>query len=213
MNMNYSPLDQLIMQVDQTIRLFCTKPVTGARTYPVTEPAAPLLSEAESRHAAGLMRVNHTGEICAQALYQGQALTARNPEIRAAMQHAAQEEIDHLAWCEQRLQELHSRTSYLNPVWYIGSLALGLAAGIAGDKWSLGFLAETERQVTQHLADHLERLPSQDTASRQIVAQMKIDEQQHAHTATAAGAAELPAPIKWGMKLASKMMTTLAYYI
>lgn len=213
MSRNFSLLDECVMQLDQTLRLFHNKTTTSARAYPAQATPANPLSSAENRQAASLMRVNHSGEVCAQALYQGQALTARDEGIRRTMQQAAAEEIDHLAWCEQRLQELNSRPSYLNPVWYIGSLAIGIAAGIAGDKWSLGFLAETERQVTEHLADHLQQLPLADTASRQVVAQMKLDEQQHAHTAVAAGAAELPLPIKFGMRLASKVMTKIAYYV
>ncbi len=213
MTPSYSWLDHCIMQVDQTLRIFHHQTSEPNRAYPVLESDLPSLSIAETRHAAGLMRVNHTGEVCAQALYQGQALTARKASIRQAMQHAAVEERDHLAWCERRLTELNASTSYLNPIWYLGSLVLGIAAGIAGDQWSLGFLAETERQVTEHLTDHLQQLPAIDSTSRQIVEQMRYDEQQHAHTAVATGAAELPAPIKLAMKLTSKVMTTVSYYI
>lgn len=209
----FSLLDKCIMQLDQTLRIFCSKTVTSARIYPAHDNAKNPLSPAESRQAASLMRINHTGEVCAQALYQGQALTARDECIAHTMQQAALEEVDHLVWCEQRLQELDSRTSYLNPIWYLSSLAIGIMAGIAGDKWSLGFLAETERQVTRHLESHLQLLPITDIASRVIVEQMKIDEQQHAHTAVAAGAAELPLPVKSGMKLASLIMTRITYYI
>lgn len=210
---NFSLLDEYIMQLDKTLRLFHNKTVTSERPYPAQDTPTNPLSVVASRQAGRLMRVNHTGEVCAQALYQGQALTARDQNIRHTLRQAAAEEMDHLVWCEQRLQELNGRASYLNPLWYIGSLAIGLAAGIAGDKWSLGFLAETERQVSEHLAGHLQQLPIADNATRQVVEQMKHDEQQHAHTAVAAGAAELPLPIKFGMRLASKAMTKIAYYI
>ena len=159
------------------------------------------------------MRVNHVGEICAQALYQSQALTAKDPSLRAKMQSAADEEVDHLAWCEQRLEELGSRKSILNPVWYAGSFAIGAAAGIAGDKWNLGFVAETERQVVEHLESHLTVLPEQDRRSREVVEQMKQDEAEHARMAVGAGAAALPAPVKSLMKLASRVMTRTAYWL
>lgn len=210
---NYSKLDEWLIELDQGLRMLKGKASLPTRSYPATNAENLTLTAAEKKQAAGLMRVNHAGEVCAQALYQGQALTARDASIKQTMQQAASEEIDHLAWCEQRLTELNGRPSYLNPVWYLGSLAIGLAAGIAGDKWSLGFLAETERQVTAHLTAHLQQLPSEDSISRQVVAQMQADEQQHAHTAEAAGAAELPKLLKFGMKLASKIMTRVAYYI
>jgi ubiquinone biosynthesis monooxygenase Coq7 len=177
------------------------------------EDAPPELSAADRRHAAGLMRVNHVGEVCAQALYQAQALTGTNPETRAQMRRAAREEIDHLAWTEQRLAELGERASLLNPLWYGGAFAIGLAAGRLGDRTSLGFVVETERQVEQHLASHLEKLPAADTASRAIVAQMKADEAAHALWAQRAGGIELPAPVRGAMRLAAKVMTTSAYYI
>jgi ubiquinone biosynthesis monooxygenase Coq7 len=159
------------------------------------------------------MRINHVGEVCAQALYQGQATTARLDTVRDKMERAAQEENDHLAWCEQRLEELDSHKSYMNPLWYAGSFAIGAAAGMAGDKWSLGFVVETERQVVRHLEKHLGRLPAQDEKSRAILEQMKVDEAHHATTALQAGGAELPAPIKTAMRISSKLMTTLAYKI
>jgi ubiquinone biosynthesis monooxygenase Coq7 len=159
------------------------------------------------------MRVNHTGEICAQALYQGQALTARNPDARAALEQAASEENDHLAWTSQRIAELGGRTSFLNPLFYTGSFALGAVAGILGDKWNLGFLAETERQVEAHLEGHLGRLPAQDEKSRAIVAEMKDDEARHASTAIQHGGAELPAPVKLAMKMGSQVMTRTAFWI
>lgn len=171
------------------------------------------LSEQEKRESAGYMRVNHVGEICAQALYQSQALTASDPNLRAKMQSAAAEEVDHLAWCEQRLEELGSRKSVLNPLWYAGSFAIGATAGIAGDKWNLGFVAETERQVVEHLESHLAVLPEQDHRSREVVEQMKHDESEHAKMAVDAGAAMLPAPVKSLMKLASRVMTRTAYWL
>lgn len=169
------------------------------------------LDERERRLSGALMRVNHVGEVCAQALYQAQALTARDPALRAQMEQAADDEIDHLAWTEQRLRELDDRPSLLNPLWYAGAFAIGLAAGRAGDRWSLGFVAETERQVEEHLAGHLDRLPAHDAASRAIVASMKDDEARHASTAEAAGARRLPLPVRWAMRGAAKVMTTTAH--
>ena len=159
------------------------------------------------------MRINHVGEICAQALYQSQALTSRSPEIRKKMKQASEEEIDHLAWCEQRLGELGGRKSYLNPIWYAGSFAIGTAAGLAGDKWNLGFVAETEKQVVEHLDGHLGKLPKSDVRSREVVSQMKEDEAKHAEEAVDAGAAELPPPVRSLMKIASGIMTRTAYWI
>ena len=181
------------------------------RACPTADAAE--LSTAERRLSGALMRVNHVGEVCAQALYQAQALTARTPALRAQMEAAARQETDHLAWTEQRLHELGDRPSLLNPLWYAGAFALGLAAGRAGDAWSLGFVVETERQVEQHLAGHLSRLPASDAASRAIVAQMKDDEAQHAAAAQQAGAVELPAPVRWAMRMAAKVMTTTAHRI
>lgn len=205
-------LDKLIIEFDKGLRtLFAPAPTVRPR--PGRDlPEAPL-SEAERRHAAGLMRVNHAGEVCAQALYQGQALTARNPAAKAALEKAAQEETEHLNWCETRLMELGSHTSRLNPLWYTGSLAIGMLAGALGDKWNLGFLAETERQVGAHLQGHLERLPAQDARSRAIVEQMNIDEARHATTALEHGGAALPLPVRLLMKLTSKVMTQTAYRI
>jgi ubiquinone biosynthesis monooxygenase Coq7 len=159
------------------------------------------------------MRVNHVGEVCAQALYQSQKLLAKNPETRALLDEAAQEEMDHMAWCEERLKELDSRPSLLNPIWYLGSFGIGLLAGLAGDRWSLGFVAETEKQVERHLDDHLEKLPASDQRSRAIVAQMRADEIEHGASALASGGKELPAPIKTLMAGISKIMTTTAYKI
>ncbi len=159
------------------------------------------------------MRINHSGEVAAQGLYQGQALTARLPQVRDKMQRAAQEENDHLAWCEHRLKQMGTHTSYLNPLWYLGSVAIGAAAGIAGDKWSLGFVAETEHQVVRHLDEHLSRLPSQDGKSRAILEQMRVDEGQHATHALDGGGVPLPEPIRKVMSLTSKVMTRTAYWI
>ncbi len=156
------------------------------------------------------MRVNHVGEVCAQALYQGQALTSRSAAVREKMREAADEEIDHLNWCYQRIETLGGHTSLFNPIWYAGSFALGVGAGLAGDKWSLGFLAETEKQVVEHLHSHLERLPPQDIVSRAVVGQMAEDEAKHAEMAISEGGAELPAPIKGLMKLTARIMTTVA---
>jgi ubiquinone biosynthesis monooxygenase Coq7 len=183
----------------------------GAQAGGAAAPAA--LSESERRLAGALMRVNHVGEVCAQALYQAQALTARSPALREQMLAAAREETDHLAWTQGRLAALGARPSLLNPVWYGGAFAIGLAAGRLGDARSLGFVVETERQVEQHLADHLERLPEADTASRAVVAQMKADEARHADDALAAGAEPLPAPAQGLMRLAAKVMTTVAHRV
>jgi ubiquinone biosynthesis monooxygenase Coq7 len=171
------------------------------------------MTESDRQLAGALMRVNHVGEVCAQALYQAQALTARNEAIREHMQHAAREEIDHLAWTQQRLSELGARRSLLNPLWYAGALAVGLVAGRLGDRASLAFLVETERQVEQHLASHLERLPAEDQRSRAIVEQMKIDEAAHAERAEAAGALPMPAPVRLAMRLAARVMTATAHHV
>lgn len=205
-------LDRVIIAFDNGLRTLLA-PAHGARSTPGEAMPEPELTAAERQHAAGLMRVNHTGEICAQALYQGQALTARNEDARAALEKAAAEETDHLAWTAQRIGELGGRPSFMNPLWYAGSFALGAAAGLLGDKWNLGFLAETERQVEGHLAGHLDRLPAQDEKSRAIVNEMKVDEARHARTAVDYGAAELPEPVKLAMKLASRVMTRTAYWI
>lgn len=173
-----------------------------------------VLGDTERRLAAALMRVNHVGEVCAQALYTAQALTTRSPQLREHFEAAAREETDHLAWTEQRLAELGDRTSVLNPLWYAGAFGIGLVAGrLGGDRVSLGFVVETERQVEQHLESHLERLPAQDAASRAIVHQMKDDEARHAQQAEAAGAAKLPLPVRLGMRAAAKVMTTTAHYL
>ncbi len=205
-------LDRLITAFDNGLRTLLA-PAHSARAVPGNAVNEAEMTAPERDLAAALMRVNHTGEICAQALYQGQALTARNVEARAALEQAAAEEADHLAWTAQRIDELGGRASFLNPLWYAGSFALGAAAGLLGDKWNLGFLAETERQVEGHLAGHLDRLPSQDEKSRAIVNEMKVDEARHARTAVEHGAAELPEPVKLAMKLGSRIMTRTAYWI
>jgi len=205
-------LDRLITAFDNGLRTLLA-PAHSARAVPGAALAEPEMTAPERQVAAALMRVNHTGEICAQALYQGQALTARNATARAALEQAAAEETDHLAWTAQRIEELGGRASLLNPLWYAGSFALGAAAGFLGDKWNLGFLAETERQVEGHLEGHLDRLPAQDEKSRAIVNEMKVDESRHARTAVDHGAAELPEPVKLAMKLGSRIMTRTAYWI
>lgn len=205
-------LDRAIIEFDKALRtVFAGAPTARAR--PGEQLPEAELSHEEKRHAAALMRVNHVGEVCAQALYQGQALTSRDPATRQALVHAAWEETEHLNWTEKRIEELGGRKSLLNPLWYAGSLALGVFAGKCGDKWNLGFLAETERQVGAHLADHLRRLPASDERSRAIVTQMAADEAEHAETAVRLGGTELPAPVKQAMQLSSKLMTGTAYYL
>ena len=206
-------LDRFIIRVDEALRLSSGAAPAPGRPNPAGELAQPELDESERQHAAGLMRVNHAGEICAQALYAGQAATARHAEVRTAMQQAANEEIDHLSWCESRLDELDSHPSYLNPLWYAGSFAIGALAGLAGDSWSLGFVRETENQVEAHLQQHLDRLPGGDERSRAIIDQMKTDEANHGRMAEAAGGKELPGVIRKTMALASGIMKTLAYRI
>lgn len=185
----------------------------AARPYPAASQPAVSLDEQESRHAAGLMRVNHSGEIAAQALYRGQSVTARNPAVRDALIDAAREEQDHLAWCAARLNELGAAPSRLNPLWYVGSFAIGLIAGAAGDRVSLGFVAETERQVEGHLDEHLAKLPAADARSRRILEAMKEDEIRHGQNATAAGAANLPVLVREAMTMTSRIMTRSAYWI
>jgi ubiquinone biosynthesis monooxygenase Coq7 len=208
-----SPLDRLIIEFDTALRSV----VGGAHAHRPTPEAEvkteSVLEPAEREHAAGLMRVNHVGEVCAQALYQSQKLFARNPEIQEMLHHSGQEEMDHLAWCETRLQELGSHTSYLNPFWYAGSFVIGMAAGLAGDKWSLGFVSETEKQVENHLQSHLHKLPENDHRSRAIVEQMRIDEIEHGQAARNAGGSALPEPLKKVMQAMSRVMTTSAYKI
>lgn len=205
-------MDQLIVEFDKALRTIFA-PARSVRPVPGGDLPDVPLSDAEREHVAGLMRVNHCGEICAQALYQGQAIMSRDPNIRSELQQASNEETEHLAWTEQRIAELGGRKSLLNPLWYGGSFALGLLAGRLGDRWNLGFLAETERQVEAHLSGHLERLPAGDQKSREIIEQMKTDEARHADTAVGLGAHEFPSPVKAAMKLMARVMTTTAYRV
>jgi ubiquinone biosynthesis monooxygenase Coq7 len=204
--------DPLIISLDNALRTLAGA-VHPARPNPAGVPEDETLSAAERREAGALMRVNHVGEVCAQALYQAQALTARTPELRRQMELAAREETDHLAWTQQRLAELGDRVSLLNPLWYAGAFGIGLLAGRGGDATSLGFVVETERQVEEHLATHLDRLPPADTRSRAIVEVMKADERRHADEASAAGGAELPRPVRWLMRGAAMVMTSTAHRI
>jgi 3-demethoxyubiquinol 3-hydroxylase len=208
-----SPLDRLITEFDIALRSVAGGANAQRPSPEELDQPATILDAAEREHAAGLMRINHVGEVCAQALYQAQKLVTRNPEIQEMLNESAQEEMDHLAWCETRLKELGSHTSYLNPIWYAGSFAIGLVAGLAGDRWSLGFVAETEKQVENHLNSHLETLPLEDHRSRAIVDQMRMDEIEHGQSALNAGGEALPEPVKQVMQLASKIMTTTAYKI
>ena len=203
-------MDQLIVEFDKALRTLFA-PARSVRPVPGGDMPDTLLSDAQREHIAGLMRVNHCGEICAQALYQGQAIMSRDASVRRELEQASNEETEHLAWTEQRIAELGGRKSLLNPLWYSGSLALGMLAGRLGDRWNLGFLAETERQVEAHLGGHLDQLPAEDQKSRQIIGQMKVDEARHADTAIGLGAQELPGPVKAAMKLMARVMTTTAY--
>ncbi len=200
-------LDELIVAFDRGLRTVFA-PAQSLRATPGEDLPETDMTEEQRRLSASLMRVNHAGEICAQALYQGQALTARDPSSRAALEQAAREETEHLAWTERRIEELGGRKSLLNPAWYAGSFAIGALAGLAGDRWNLGFLAETERQVVAHLDGHLARLPGEDRRSRAIVESMRVDEARHATSAIGHGAAELPAPAKAFMRFTSRVMTT-----
>ena len=205
-------IDRFIAEFDQGLRTVLAEAQT-LRPFPDRDKSESQLSDSEKRRAAALMRINHSGEVCAQALYNGQALTARNPATEAALREASQEETEHLAWCEKRIRELGSHKSFLNPMFYAGSFALGAFAGALGDKWNLGFLAETENQVGKHIEGHLKRLPEQDEKSRAILEQMKIDEARHATTAITHGGAPLPLPVKLAMELSSKIMTKTTYWI
>lgn len=205
-------IDRLILAFDKGLRTVFA-PAPSARAMPGAELAETPLAERERMRVAAMMRVNHSGEVCAQALYEGQALTARDAKAREALEKAAREETDHLAWTERRIEELGGRKSLLNPLWYAGSFAIGAAAGMAGDRWNLGFLAETERQVVEHLEGHLERLPAEDRKSRAILEQMREDEARHATSALAQGAGELPDPVRGLMRIAARVMTGTAYWI
>lgn len=205
-------LDKIIIEFDKGLRTLFAQ-AQSARPFPDKDLPDADLNETEKKHAAGLMRVNHTGEICAQALYQGQALTARDPDVQKRLLSAAQEETEHLAWTAKRVHELGSHLSVLNPLMYTGSLALGAFAGVIGDKWNLGFLAETERQVGAHLQSHLSSLPAQDVKSRAVVQQMYVDEVGHSDMAVELGGAELPLPVKLAMRATGKVMTRTAYWV
>lgn len=207
---NLSAADRLILGLDRGLRTVLGAGDPGARPNPADDVTDGALDDVERRHAAGLMRVDHAGEVAAQALYHGQALTARSERVRTAFEAAAREENDHLVWCQRRVEELGGQVSLLGPVWYAGSFAIGALAGALGDRISLGFVAETERQVTRHLEDHLARLPEADGRSRAILAQMKVDESEHATRAAQAGAARMPPAVRGLMQLVSRVMTTTA---
>jgi ubiquinone biosynthesis monooxygenase Coq7 len=205
-------IDNIITTFDTALRTVFTE-AKSTRAHPDTAIDEDGITDSAKQNVISLMRINHVGEVCAQALYSGQAFTSRNPQIVNALKHAAAEETDHLAWCESRIKELGGRKSLLNPVWYLSSFTIGAVAGAISDKWNLGFLAETEQQVSAHLSSHLEKLPTTDSKTRAIVEQMHIDETAHAQEAVNLGAAELPHAVKAAMKLSSKLMTTTAYYV
>ncbi|KTC64869.1 ubiquinone biosynthesis protein (plasmid) [Legionella adelaidensis] len=210
----FKPVEELIINFDSLLRsVFVPQNRFVERSSPALNMPEPQLNHAEKKHVAGLMRVNHAGEVCAQALYQGQALTAKLPGTRKQMEKAAREEVDHLGWCELRLNELGSQPSILNLIWYTQSFLIGALAGLAGDQWSLGFVVETERQVTAHLEDHIQKLPKLDEKTQIILKKMQEEEIQHAELARKAGAKELPRPIQELMRLMSKVMTKTSYYI
>ena len=208
-----TPLDRLLASANNALRTVATPAGRSARPNPAEHIIDAELDDRQKAHAAGLMRVNHAGEVCAQALYQGHAAVARDKTIEAQIQQAADEEFDHLAWCEERIHELGEDVSKLSPFWYAGAFAIGAASGILGDRWSLGFIAETEKQVCAHLDSHLEALPEEDAKSRAIVEQMRDEEEEHGDHAIEAGAAELPAPVKRLMQLTAKVMTKTAYWV
>lgn len=209
----YSLIDRLIIETDKALTTVIGQPETTTRPLPGTDLIEHELTSQERHHSVRLMRVNHAGEVSAQALYQGQALTAKLPEVRKAMEQAALEENDHLVWCQQRVDYLGGHASVLNPVWYAGSFLMGAVAGKIGDKWSLGFVVETEKQVVQHLEEHLAEISVHDEKSRAVLEQMKMDELHHGTVAHNAGAAALPAPVKLMMGLMSKVMTKTSYWI
>ena len=212
-NRELSAIDRLLAGANDALRTIAAPAGQATRPSPTTAVAAGELNATQRSHAAGLMRVNHAGEVAAQALYKGHAAVARDSTVEAQMQQAADEEFDHLAWCEQRLHELGEIPSRLSPLWYTGAFAIGAASGMLGDKWSLGFIAETERQVCDHLDSHLQGLPEADAKSRAIVTQMRDEEHKHGEDAVAAGAAELPRPVKQLMRVTAKIMTRTAYWV
>ncbi|MFT7406074.1 2-polyprenyl-3-methyl-6-methoxy-1,4-benzoquinone monooxygenase [Zhongshania sp.] len=213
MTRQYTLLDRALMGADRSLKTLIKGSSTARRQSPAQHISSSLSTDQDRRHVAGLMRINHTGEVCAQALYQGQALTAKNAHVKASMEHSATEEIDHLAWCEQRLHELQSHTSHLNPLFYAASFAIGAAAGVISDRVSLGFVAATEDQVCEHLREHLQTLPADDQKSRAILRQMLEDEAEHAAKAIASGGQIFPSPVKKAMSLMSKVMTGSTYYV
>lgn len=204
--------EQAILAFDRSLRVFAL-PARASRPYPAESVPDVEMAEESRKKSGGLMRVNHTGEVCAQALYQSQALFAQNADTRSALEHAAQEEWDHLAWCAQRLTELNDRPSFLNPVWYAGSFLMGAASALAGDQWNMAFLVETERQVESHLDSHMSSLPTEDLRSRAIVETMQKEEAAHADMAESRGAAVMPAPLKLAMQATAKLMTSSAYWV
>lgn len=208
-----SSLDRMLVGINNALTTLARPAARPTRANPASELPETPLSDSEKAHSAGLMRVNHAGEIAAQGLYQGHATVSRDLSIEKQMREAASEELDHLGWCEQRLDELGSRSSLLSPVWYAGAFAIGAASGVLGDRWALGFVEETERQVSDHLSGHLDKLPDNDARSRAIVSQMRDEEELHGANAKAAGAAELPAPVKDLMRLVAKIMTRTTYWI
>lgn len=208
-----SLLDKIIIELEHGLRTCFVKPPTGQRPYPAEGLSENNIDENENRHISGLMRINNAGEVAAQGLYRGQAVTARTEQVEQNLLHAAEEENEHLNWCQTRLEELGAQRSLLDPLWYAGSFAIGFGAGLIGDKWSLGFVEQTEIQVTDHLQKHLDQLPQQDQRSQCILRQMKEDEMRHAENAHEAGAADLPGAIKSAMGLTSKVMTKTAYHL
>ncbi len=208
---DYSNADHLLLNLDQALRTLFGTPKVTDRPNPAETLSEAELSDGERDHISRLMRINHTGEVCAQGLYQGQALTARDEAVRSSMEQSAAEENDHLDWCERRVHELGGRLSPLNPLFYAGSFSIGAVAGLIGDRWSLGFVAETEKQVESHLDHHLDQVPESDRRTRAILEQMKIDEIEHGQKALAHGGAALPAPIKSMMTLTAKLMTKSVY--
>jgi ubiquinone biosynthesis monooxygenase Coq7 len=208
-----SPIDKILAGANNALRTVASPAGRPTRRNPSENILEAQLNSKQKAHAAGLMRVNHAGEVAAQALYQGHATVARDENIEKQMKHAADEEFDHLAWCEQRIHELGYQPSRLSPLWYAGAYTIGAASGLLGDKWSLGFIAETERQVCSHLDSHLDRLPEEDAKSRAIVEQMRDEEEEHGKNAIAAGAAELPRPVVRLMRATAKVMTNTAYWV
>ena len=213
MSRSFSPIDRFIIGIDSALRMATGQTNEARRSNPADSIPEVVMEEEQRQHAAGLMRINHAGEVSAQALYKAQALTARDDQVREAMEHSAEEEIDHLVWCEERLHELGGRTSILGPFWFFGSFTIGSLVGLVGDKWNLGFVVETEDQVVKHLDEHLKEISVSDLRSRAVLEQMREDEEHHASVALHAGAANLPGSVKKMMRLLSKVMTKTAYWV